>query len=457
MGVQRLDRVVVVGGSVTGLAAAAALAPHAAEVCIVERQPPGSEPAPASVVPHGRFAHVLLAGGVAALERLCPGLTADLVAHGAIGSDPAAPQRCHWWAAGRVRRELPDLGIVMPACSRALVEARLRRHVTELPNVRVEAGVVVRGLRIGGGRVRGVEGERAGEQAGIGADLVVDASGRGSSAPAWLEHAGFDAPPMDRVDVRVTYTGVDVRRAPGDLDGARFAVVQNSPALARIGVGLPAEGDRWQVVLGGYFGDSAPTTRGGLLEFAASLPDPAIHELLQNEWLGEPRQHRFPSSQRRRWERVRLPAGFCVVGDAVASFNPIYGQGMSAGALQAEALAACLGRVGNTAALPRAVARATAKVVDNPWRIATGADFVYGTTTGRRAPGTTIVNRYLEQVMRASAVDDTVNLALTRVQQLLAPPTSLFRPGVVRRVRRLERSDDQPAAVVVVDSSLMST
>ena len=444
-------RAVVIGGSVAGLAAAAALAPRAGEVVIVERRPvPTGDAAATSIVAHGGFPHVLLAGGAAALERLVPGLIADLFAHGAVGAN-LTERRCHWWAGGAVRSHLPEIGVPVPMCSRALVETRLRAHVLRLPNVVVADGLVVRGVRMARGRVDGVDAEAGGEPVPLGADLVVDASGRGSRAPAWLEAAGSAVPRTSRVEVGVTYTALDVRRHPSDLDGALFAVVQNAPALARIGVALPAEGDRWKIVLGGYFGDAAPTTRDGLLDFAASLPDPTIRELLANEWLTEPAQHRFPSSQRRHWEKVRrLPAGFCAVGDAVASFNPLYGQGMSAAALQAEALGSCLDRTGPTPALPRAVARAAGRVVANPWQIATGADFIYRQTSGPKPPGTDLVNRYMARVFVAAAADEAVNLALTRVQQLLAAPPTLFAPAIVRRVAKAHRQTSRSLAAAGV-------
>ena len=335
-------------------------------------------------------------------------------------------------------------------CSRALVETRLRAHVLAMPNVSLAGGLVVRGLRLQHGRIDGVVADRGGDPVTLAADLVVDASGRGSSAVAWLERVGVTPPPVSRVEVGVTYTAVDVRRSGADLDGALFAVVQNTPQLARIGVALPAEADRWKIVLGGYFGDAAPASRDGMLAFASSLPDPALRGLLKNDWLTEATRHRFPSSQRRHWERVRrLPAGFCSIGDAVASFNPVYGQGMSAAALQAEALARCVDRAGNTARLPHEVATATAKVVANPWRIATGADFIYAETTGPKAPGTDRINTYMRKVFVAAANDDVVNLALSRVQQLLAPPPSLFAPSLVRRVRRASKTNQRPAASAV--------
>jgi 2-polyprenyl-6-methoxyphenol hydroxylase-like FAD-dependent oxidoreductase len=430
---QTIDRVVVIGASVAGLAAAAALAPRVRTVELVDRRPLLAQADPTSIAPHGHLAHVLLGGGAGALERLVPGYTLELIGRGAVIPDLADP-RCRWWAAGAVRRTIPDLGVPIAMGSRALVETVLRERVTALDAVVATGGTVVRGLVVRDGRVRGIEVERDGGPGTIDADLVIDASGRGSRAPAWMEASGFEPPPTSRVEIDVTYCGLDVRRHATDLDGATFAVVQNGRDLARIGVALPAEGDRWKLILGGYFGDAAPRTRDGVLAFAASLPDPALAELVENEWLSEPVHHRFPSSQRRHWDRVRLPAGFAVLGDGVASFNPIYGQGLSSAALQAEALGRCVDRHGNDARLSSAIASATAGVVANPWQVATGADFIYRQTTGPKPRGTDLVNRYLDRVFVAAAADEVVHLALARVQHLLADPSTLFRPAIARRV-----------------------
>jgi hypothetical protein len=184
-----------------------------------------------------------------------------------------------------------------------------------------------------------------------------------------------------------------------------------------------------------------------MLAFAGSLPDPAIVTLLRKPWLGEPRRHRFPASERTRWDRADLPDGFLVVGDAVASFNPIYGQGMSSAVQQASALSDLLGRGMDAGALTRRHARAARAVADVPWRIATGADFLYPATDGRRPAGTRRLNAYLARVINVAADDEVVNAALTRVQNLLARPESLMHPRVIARVlgRRRSRFVGDPA------------
>ncbi len=435
------EQVVVVGGSVAGLAAAAAVAPYAGRVTVVERH---RTPATAgSIVPQGALPHVLLAGGAAALERLVPGICRDLFDGGAVG-DVTGPRPCHWWAFGSVRDHLPDLGVEVPMCSRALVESTLRRRVLALPNVEQRTASAT-GLVVDQGGVRAV----STSDGDVPADLAVDATGRAARSAEWLGAVGVDVPARERVAVDVTYTAAEVVRDDTDLDGGLFAVVQNDDANARIGVALPAEGGRWQVVLGGYFGDAAPATYDGMLAFAESLPDPTIATLLRKTRVGEPRRHRFPASERTRWDSVSLPAGFVVVGDATASFNPIYGQGMSSALQQAAALGELVRSGVARPELIRRHAQAARKVADSPWRIATGADFVYDRTTGARPRGTGVVNAYLARLMNRAAVDETVNLALTRVQNLMAAPESLMHPRIAARVlgRRTVRTPARKAAV----------
>jgi 2-polyprenyl-6-methoxyphenol hydroxylase-like FAD-dependent oxidoreductase len=429
---------VVVGGSVAGLATALALAPHMERVLVLERHELPADGSPSTIVPQGRFPHVLLAGGAAALERIAPGFGQALFRAGAVGAP--GPRPCHWWAAGHVRRTLPDLGLAVPMCSRELVETTLRNEVLSRPTITLLSDTAVRGLRVEGGRVVGVDASSGkGRTSALDADLVVDATGRGARSVAWLEAASLPTPRLERVNIGVTYTSVEVQRDATDLDGGAFAVVQNTRDLARIGVALPTELGRWRIVLGGYFGDAAPVDRDGLLAFAASLPDPALHVLLSKAWLTSPCRYAFPSSQRRGWASTPLPTGFAAVGDSVASFNPVYGQGMSSAVLQAEAVAACLDRHGITPAFTKAAARAAAKVADSPWRIATGADFIYSRTQGDKPRGTDLVNGYVERVMRVAPYEPHVGLALARVQSMMSPPQSLMSPGVMARVLRQAR------------------
>ena len=440
--------VVVVGGSVAGLAAALAAVPHARRVVVLERHRAPEPGTVSSVVPQGTFPHVLLAGGAGALERLSPGFAGELRRRGAVGSTGA--RACHWWAEGTVLRHLPDLGVDAPMCTRALVETTLRDRVAREPGIEVCWETGVRGLRVVSGRVVAVELEAGAELA---ADVVVDATGRAARGSIWLAALGLPEPPADLVGVGLTYTSVEVERRPDDLGGGELAIVQNSPSCPRIGVALPTERGTWQIVLGGYFGDAAPRRPEAMRAWAADLPDPVIADLVGRPWAAEPGRHRFPASQRRRWTDVRLPEGFCALGDAVSSFNPIYGQGMSSAALQAEALGATLRSTPVGRGFSRRFARAAARVVASPWKIAAGSDFVYPDTTGARPAGTDLLNAYVARVTRAAASDPVVNDALARVRTMLAEPPALMAPRVLHRVLLRRPAPAQVRAPLPQDTS----
>jgi 2-polyprenyl-6-methoxyphenol hydroxylase-like FAD-dependent oxidoreductase len=432
-----LNRVLIVGGGVAGLAAAAMLSGRAAEVVVVERRPAPALP------PQAGLPHAMLVSGALVLDELFPGLGQRLLGQGAApgGPDPTRVA-CHWAAAGAVRRELrfPDLGITRAFCGRELLQREVRASVGRIPNVRWEQDTVA-GALAREGVVRGVA-LHSGRS--IEADLVVDAGGRDGGVPLG---ADVPEPPTSEVSVDIRYTAFVVERRPEDLDGAVLAAVLNTPSIPRMGIALPMEGGRWQVGFGAHFGQAGPTDRDGARAYAAeALADPVLARLVDRPFLDRPRRYTFRSGRRRHWERLPRPVpGYVAVGDSVASFNPIYGQGMSSALLQVRELGRLLDRHGAGRALAAAAPKAIAKVVDGPWRISTGADFAYARTLGSRPRGQDRVNAYVARVQRTAAVDDRVNLTFTSVSHLLAPPAALFAPPVLLRVLR-DRS--APAASV---------
>jgi 2-polyprenyl-6-methoxyphenol hydroxylase-like FAD-dependent oxidoreductase len=210
---------------------------------------------------------------------------------------------------------------------------------------------------------------------------------------------------------------------------------------------LPVEGDRWQVTLAGVHGDAPPSDEEGIRAFTASLPSPAVGQLIERcERLSEVATYRFPSSQRRHFEKApQLLQGLVTLGDAASSFDPIYGQGMSSAALQAAALDDVARAVGVLSPdLPRRFHRKAARVIEAPWRIAVGGDFGHPATVGDRPTGTAQLNGYVRRLVRAAHVSVPVARAFNRVLQLADPPTALLRPATVFRV--LSASRRSPAA-----------
>jgi 2-polyprenyl-6-methoxyphenol hydroxylase-like FAD-dependent oxidoreductase len=406
---------------------------------VVDRDALPEGPASRKGVPQGRHAHGLLPSGERVLADLFPGLLDELVA---AGAQRVQTTDGRWWQGGGYRIDCPGA----PSAtffSRPFLEWGARQRVEALSNVSfVRASA--RRLLASGGRVDGVEVEAEDDgRRELAADLVVDATGRGSQASRWLEELGYGAPPVAQVRIDMAYSSTVLTRTPGRLpDRSWFVTVGDVPRSKRFGVAFPIEGDRWIVTVGGCHGDHPPTDDAGQLAYAESLPAGDIADVLRNESRLEPIvAHRLPSNQWRHFDALkRHPAGFLALGDSICSFNPIYGQGMSSAAQQAAVLATCVDRSGvQDPQLWRAFYRKAKKVIANPWAIAAGADFIFPETTGPKAPGTDLINRYLARVAVASQHDVAVAAALWDVQGLLAPPPSLLRPSMAIRVLRAAR------------------
>lgn len=486
------EDVVVLGASVAGLLAAHALAEGGAGVVLVERDALPADGAPAAAgppdgasadaapdvrvrrgVPQGAHPHALLAAGLRSLERRFPGFGAELAARGAQMLDVGRDTR--WWHYGGLKASVAT-GLTVPFMTRPLLEAVLRARVLAHPRVRLLDGWAARGLvpSPDGARVAGVRLAPAGHAATADPDdgaegtaaaaeallwpavLVVDATGRGSRAAAWLAALGHAQPAETIVQADVRYTSRLYRRGRADLpDGARVAyLLPEPPRERRTGACFPVEGDRWLVSCGGWHGDHAPDDEAGFRAFARALPTGDVADVVERcEPLSELAVHRYPAGRRRHYERLAqvpgaLPGGLLVVGDALCSFNPIYGQGMTSAALQADRLAAALGagwRPGAqdgahgeaaSGALARRFYRRVTPVLDAVWAISAGEDQRYAESGVRPDRATRLRHRLTARVHRAATRDPAVSRAFAQVMHLVRPARALLAPRVLWGVLR---------------------
>jgi 2-polyprenyl-6-methoxyphenol hydroxylase-like FAD-dependent oxidoreductase len=430
------DHAVVLGGSIAGLLTARVLTDAYARVTVVERDELSATSAHRRGVPQGRHIHGLIGRGQQILDALFPGFTDDLVAQGAPTLDPLRDARLYF--NGRRMRQARS-GTVVVSASRPLLEGYLRERVRSLPGVTFADRRDVLGWlsTADGRRITGVRVLRRADGSAeevLDADLTVDATGRGSRTPRWLESLGYGRPAVHKVAADVTYATATFRLRPGALGEHRAIIAPPAPGHTR-GAGLAEiEDGRSILTLIGILGERPPTSPDGFLDYTKSLPHPDVYYALRDAVpLDPPVSYHFPASTRYRYERMaRFPDGLLVTGDALCSFNPVYGQGMSVAAIEALVVRRHL-EAGHEPG-PRKVFRDMSRAIDAAWDMAAGADLAFPQVVGDRTAKVRIGNAYVSRLHAAAEHDATLALTFLRVAGLLDPPSRLFRPDASARV-----------------------
>ncbi|RJQ76554.1 hypothetical protein D5S17_18015 [Pseudonocardiaceae bacterium YIM PH 21723] len=423
------DRAVVIGAGIGGLLAAAALAKEFTEVVVLERDPaiaddvPGPAPAVRTGVPQGRHLHLLLMRGAQAMQSLLPGLETRLKQAGALTQDLGVGMVL---AQGSRTSPPRPSGLFGHSVSRPVLEECLRTEVGELAAVDIRYGVRVTGPSIANGRIDGV----LTDGGPISASLVVDASGRNSRSHEWVQELGGPTAREDAIDGHIEYLTAWLPDS-GPLTAERPALITmgEKPFAERRAFALRVEQGR--VVLGvtGRGDDQPPTDHDGLRGYLASIGNPLMMEIAEGLTADVPlyryaklinRRHRYPS-------HAGWPPGLLIMGDALCHFNPVYGQGMTVAALQAEKLAAHAARLRRDGGATPTVQRALAAVTKAPWRTATSQDLVFA---GNPPAHIRALSRLLDTSMTAAIDDPHVHRALMETIQMVSG-TAMLRPRVL--------------------------
>ncbi|WP_326837780.1 FAD-dependent monooxygenase [Amycolatopsis rhabdoformis] len=415
---------VVLGGSIAGLLAARALADHADEVVVLERDDPGTGPRPGA--PQGSQTHVLLPAGLRQLERWFPGFTDKAVA---AGGRPAPASLRSTYSDGV--RKIVGSDTDMLSSSRPFLEAQIRSHTLALPNVRALVARVT-GLSFSDTAVTAVqyEGGR------LDADFVVDAMGRSSRLADWLKTAGWEPPPMTRMRIDLNYTTAVLRRT-GDQPTVRAGVSMHSPG-APSGIAAAAmcqtENDQWMVTLSGYLDHRPGSTPEEFVHLCRTALPGEFGAIAANEMLGGITTYHHADSRRRDFHRLRrFPARLVAAGDAVASFNPIYGQGMSCAVLHASCLSEYLRSGPDLDVAAMGFFALQRVIVDAAWGLSTGGDLELPHVDGPYPRGYRLQKWAIGQIVKASVHDPEIARRFDEVAYLLAHPARLARPGTLVR------------------------
>jgi len=461
-----LRRAVVLGGSVAGLFAARVLSDHAEEVVILERDEldtadvSGARPG----APQGLQVHALLQAGRIQLDRWFPGFSAELVEAGAtMGAGDATVT----YVDGVRKSPPPDVSNL--CSSRLLLEGHLRRRVLGLDNVRAVRGradgLIISAGKVGG--VRHVRVESTGDAAADGgavkaasasgqvleADFVVDAMGRSSRLSDWLEQAGWPRPAMRRMQVDLNYATAVFRRGdelPTMTSAVSFQTPQSTFSRTTAAM-VSVEGGRRMVVLAGY-SDNRPSRDPEEFRRQCCEQPREFAEIAERcEMIGPILTYRQADSRRRDFHKLdRLPGGLVAAGDAVSSFNPVYGQGMTSGALHAS----CLSEYLRSGASPTAPARSyfadVRIVVDAAWQTSTLADLGLPHVTGPYPRGYRIMTWLSGLVANASVTDAEINRQLMQVTNMLVHPNALATPGMLLRSVRAVRGQARNKSATTV-------
>ncbi|WP_242894924.1 FAD-dependent oxidoreductase [Actinomadura litoris] len=431
------ERAVVLGGSIAGLLAARVLAESYGQVVVVDRDELLGVRVSRRGAPHTVHAHGLHARGHLIMEELFPGFTEELRAGGVPTGDLG---EMRWYFNAR-RLRPAHTGLVSVTAPRPVLEGHVRDRVAALPNVTFLERHYIEGLTAdaAGGRIVGVRVRRrveGAEEELLDADLVVDATGRGSRTPAWFSELGYDRPAEDKVKIGLAYTTRHYRTRPEWFDGVQSINPVASPAHPRGAFFGQVGRDVCILSLTGILGDHPPTEHEAFLEFTRTLPVPDVYQAVRDaEPLDEAVSFRFPASVRRRYEKLtRLPERLLVMGDAVCSFNPVYGQGMSVASLEAMKLREHLRRGYPPA--PGAFLADIAKIIDVPWEISAGGDLDFPEVEGDRTLKVRMGNAYMARLQYAASKDPKVTEGFMRVAGLMDPPQALMRPAMMARVLR---------------------
>lgn len=428
------DTACVLGGSIAGLLAARVLSDHARRVVIIERDELSAAGVSRHGVPQDQQVHTLLPCGVRWVERWLPGFVQEVEdLGGALAGEGNALTAFdgHPQASGGVDGQLL-------AASRPFTEARIRARVTALPNVEV-LHTRATGLHYRGGAVSGVRVEGQAEDV-LEADFVVDAMGRSSRLPDWLQADGYDKPRLERLETPINYASARFERLAkhADLETVCALAIftpQHSPSGVSVAAVNAIEDQQWLVMLMGYGSDRPGTTIPEFREICAQLPE-VFGEATNGAVTEDVVTYHQADSRRRHFTEVdRFPARLVSVGDAVASFNPVYGQGMSSATLHASCLSSYLTGGPDLDAAATGFFDLQRIVVDAAWAVSAGGDTArLDAQRGTEVPEDVRGQRWaMEQLVAATTVDASIARAFNNVAYMVRHPATLADPALLER------------------------
>jgi 2-polyprenyl-6-methoxyphenol hydroxylase-like FAD-dependent oxidoreductase len=427
---------VIIGAGMAGLLAAAALADAFDEVTIIEKDSLPESPQFRSGVAQGAHVHTLLGYGAEAMDSLIPGLMADVYAAGAV---KIRRNFDIWFHDAIGPTPIRDVGILTPSVTRPLLEHVTRQKVLALPNVSLRDSTKMLNFEIDElDRVSGVRVMTNDISELISADLVVECSGRASRLAGWLPAQGFGEVPSQRLKILMGYTSGFFRMPPDIAENGKACLMLAVPPEYRAAYLTPVDGDMWLATMYGRGHDTAPRDHEGFVAWAKGLPHPVIHEMLvPAEPVSELKTYKIPFGIWYRYDQMlNFPQGLIPMGEALTSFNPMYGQGMSLAAGQALSLREAIAG-GLDAHLSARYFEECHTLNSVGWSVMETRDFAHDCTNVDRPADLESRWQTASAIRQLAEIDSEVHTLSVRVTHLLESPSELARPEIIEKINRL--------------------
>lgn len=446
-------KALILGGGIAGLFTATVLSKHYEEVIITDRDEFPAGPETRAGTPQAYHPHRFLERGKMIVERWFPGITEELLQQGAHPRGQKSVKMTNRYGT----LEMPDGPNA--GCSRALLEWTLRNRVIQMPNVTFLPKLAAQELLHDADKntVTGVmfrdKSVKESTLLQMNANLVVDASGRGSKLADWLQNLGYAIPEAEKLHVSLGYSTRHYR-VPEEIQAVWSTILNDGDPSLGIGTAVfnPIENQLAEVVLYRAGGDSYPTTDHQLYhQEAQNLFGATIGDLLQQlEPVSNPRGYRIEECVRQHFEQMEdWPSGLLVLGDAFCSFDPIFGQGMTVAAIQADTLDQCLQSMRNEVLLEEEFERfALLKIqsaIEPAWWLSAAADLRWPGVTYEghlSAQGFSFAQRLFDicQELAYGHNDMAVFEQYMMVTGLFASPQDLFNADYITALVNADRS-----------------
>ncbi|OBJ55387.1 FAD-binding oxidoreductase [Mycobacterium asiaticum] len=431
---------VIIGGSIAGIAAAKVCSETFERVIVLEQDDAHRRREGRPGAAQGWHLHHLLTAGQIELDRFFPGIVDDMVREGAFKVDMAAQYRIRLGGSWK-KPGTSDIEIV--CAGRPLLEWCVRRRLDNEPRIdfRYEAEVTDLILDRANHSIIGVA---VGEGAQvIPAEFVVDASGKNTRVPEFLDRLGIGAPEVEQDIINCFYSTMQHRVPPERQWQDKVMVICYAYRPFEDTYAAQYYTDSSRTLLStslvAYNCYSPPRTAKEFREFADRMPSPIVGENIDGLEPASPIYNfRYPNMLRLHYEKKRnLPRALVAVGDAYTSADPVSGLGMSLALKEVRAMQVLLAKYGpGHRDLPRRYYRSIAKMADTAWFVIREQNLRFNwmkDVEKKRPFYFGVLTWYMDRLLELVHDDLDAYREFLAVVHLVKPPLALMKPGIAGR------------------------